>query len=116
MRHLAIVAGVCAVLMTGTAPVVLAAQAAGTTLIETGTLARFDATAGILTLSTSRGEQQFSIGSKTRIREGWHHIDAAALSGLAGREIRIRYVETGGQRTVKSVSVSGAKPRRGEEM
>ena len=116
MRHLAIAASLLGVLAVATANASSAAQAAETTLIETGTITRFDTTSGVLTLSTPRGEQQFPIGAKTRVREGWHRIDVATLSSLTGRDVRVRYVENGGQKTVKSVSVSQAKPRKGGEM
>jgi hypothetical protein len=117
MRQVAIGVVLCAA-----ATVVCAASAgldgqfAATTLIETGTLARFDPASAVLTVSTARGEQRFTIGPKTRVREGWHKIDPIALLGLVGRDIRVRYVESGGRTTVQSVSVSSAGSRKRGEM
>ena len=107
MRRVAIVVMCCAAATLLSAPTTAwGGQPGGTTLMETGTVARFDPTSAVLTVSTAHGEQRFAIDAKTRIREGWHKIDPKALAALVGRNVRVRYVESGGQTTVQSVIVS----------
>ena len=70
-----------------------------------GTIEKSDANS--LTLKTSSGEEQFTLSSSTRLREGAKTIDADALSGLTGQRAKIRYSEANGQKTAQSVMVSG---------
>lgn len=107
---------VAALTMAGTAP---AAQSGGEMAggakmkmmvhTATGKLAKFDATANTLALSTAKGEQSFTLGSNTVIREGSKTIGASDLTGLLGRQVSVRYTEMGGQRTAQAVTITGAK-------
>jgi hypothetical protein len=78
---------------------------ASTTLRMRGTISKFDASTRILSLSTSKGLVQFSLGSTARIREAWQKIDALELEKLVGYRAVIRYSESNGTKTVESVHV-----------
>ena len=82
--------------------------AAPTTLAASGKIVRFDADAQSLTLSTSKGEEQFKLEASTRLRSASHAISPSELSALTGRQATVRYHETSGQKTVLSVRVSPA--------
>jgi phage baseplate assembly protein gpV len=84
-----------------------------TTLRMDGTIDRYDASAGILSLSTPGGTVRIPLAVTARIRQGWRRIDAPALEKLTGHRAAIRYAETGGVRTVESVHVFG-KTERGD--
>jgi hypothetical protein len=71
-----------------------------------GTIARYDADAGLLVLTTSTGPVRFSVGSKARVRVDGHRVSAEVLRDLAGRRAAVRYAEADGRTTVESVSVS----------
>ena len=86
-----------------------------TTMMETGTISKVDPANGALTLTTSKGEEQFTLGSSARLSEGSHKIDAAALAKLTGREARVRYTDNAGQKVVQSVSVSESMARKGKK-
>ena len=75
-----------------------------------GKLAKFDPAAKMLTLSTAKGEESFTLGPNATIREGSKTIAASDLANLAGHQVKVRYSEAGGQKTVESVMVS-AGPR-----
>jgi hypothetical protein len=78
-----------------------------TTLRVRGTIDKYDASSRTLSLSTSNGTAQFPIAPTTRIRRGWHKVDALELQKLAGDHATIRYMESGGNKIVESVHVFG---------
>jgi hypothetical protein len=78
------------------------------TLAASGKIVSFDAGAQSLTLSTPKGEEQFTLESSTRLRDSSHAISPNDLSGLTGRRATVRYHESGGQKTVVSVRVAPA--------
>ncbi|HEY7500938.1 MAG TPA: hypothetical protein VH740_20620 [Vicinamibacterales bacterium] len=80
---------------------------APTTLAATGKIVSFDPAAQSLTLSTSKGQEQFTLESSTRLRDSSHAIAPADLAGLTGRQATVRYHESSGQKTVVSVRVAG---------
>lgn len=96
---------------------ILAAQsgpvASATTLRMDGTIDKFDASAAMLSLTTSNGTVRIPLASTARVRQGRHTIDASKLEKLAGYRATIRYSESGGKTTVESVHVFG-KNERGE--
>lgn len=71
-----------------------------------GKLSAFDAGSKMLTLMTSKGNQEFMLAASTKIEEGSKTIDPDALQKLTGRNITVSYMESGGHRTVQSVHVS----------
>jgi hypothetical protein len=78
-----------------------------TTLSVRGRIDKYDASTRTLSLSTANGTVQLSMTSTTRIRQGWHKVDAADLQKLAGDRATVRYTESGGNRIVESVHVFG---------
>lgn len=74
----------------------------------TGRIVSFDDETQMLTLSTSEGEQTFTIGSKARVQQGAKTITAATLSSMTGRRAKVRYTASSGDRAAESVMVSGA--------
>ena len=90
-----------------TAKPAAAKPARATTVRATGKLSTFDAASKMLTLTTPKGNQQFTLAATTKLEEGSKTIEMDALSKLTGRNVTVSYVETGGQRTVQMVRVSG---------
>ena len=84
---------------------------AATTLAATGKIVQFDATAQSLTLSTSKGEEQFTLDSSTRLRDASHAIAPTELARMTGHQATVRYHDTAGQKSVVSVRVSSAAPK-----
>ena len=84
---------------------------ATTTLVTTGKIVQFDLTGQALTLSTSKGEQHFTVGPTARLAESSHTITIADLGKLAGHKATVRYKESAGEKSVESIRVSssGAK-------
>ena len=93
--------------MAATAPKAKSA----TTLAASGKIVQFDATAQSLTLSTSKGEEQFTLDSSTRLRDASHAIAPADLATMTGHQATVRYHDTAGQKSVVSVRVSSAAPK-----
>jgi hypothetical protein len=82
-----------------------AKSAASTTLAASGKIVRFDPAAQSLTLSTSKGEKEFTIDSSTRLRDASHTISANDLAKLTGHQATVRYHESDGQKQILSVRV-----------
>jgi len=76
-----------------------------TTVRMNGTIEKYDAATGTLSLATDGGIEQFTLESATRLRQGWLKIDAAALNKLVGYRAVVRYSEPFGRRTLESVHV-----------
>jgi hypothetical protein len=81
------------------------APASPTTLRVRGTISRYDAVGGILSLSTPTGVVRFAVASAARLRRGGHDLALQQLGTLTGYRAAVRYSETGGHRTVESVHV-----------
>ena len=81
------------------------AEQSSTTLSLRGIIEKYDAASRTLSLSTSSGAVQFSVASTTRIRRGWHKVDASELQNLAGDRATVRYTESNGNRIVESIHV-----------
>jgi hypothetical protein len=73
----------------------------------TGKIVSFDEASKTLTISTSKGEEKFVLGSNVRVQEGAKTITAANLSGLTGHQAKVRYTASGSDKTAESVMVSG---------
>jgi hypothetical protein len=76
-----------------------------------GTIEAYNASTGMLSLSTAHGIVQFPITSTARIRQRRDRIDAIKLEKLAGYRVAIRYSESGDRRIVASVQVFGKDER-----
>ncbi len=72
---------------------------------------QFDATGQALTLSTSKGEQHFTVSPAARLRDSSHAISPADLGKLTGHKATVRYRESGGARNVESIHVSSSAPK-----
>jgi hypothetical protein len=73
----------------------------------TGKIVSFDEASKTLTISTSKGEEKFVLGSNVRLQEDSKTITAANLSGLTGHQAKVRYTASGSDKTAESVMVSG---------
>ena len=82
-----------------------------TTLRMDGTIDKYDASAGILSLSTANGTVRVPLAPSARIRPGWTTIDPSGLDKLSGYRARIRYSESGGRKAVESIHVFGKNER-----
>jgi hypothetical protein len=76
-------------------------------LSATGKIVSFDDSTHMLTLSTSKGEEKFLLGSSARLQEGAKTITADTLSSLAGHSAKVRYTASGNSKAAESVMVSG---------
>ena len=90
--------------------------ASATTLRMDGTIDKYDASAGILSLSTSNGTVQVTLHNIRNFKywtelDYWHTIEPSKLEKLAGYRARIRYSESGGTKAVESIHVFGKNER-----
>ena len=83
------------------------AVADSTTLSARGTIAAFDEATRTLSLTTSSGTLKFPLALTTRIRQGWHKVEASELGKHAGDRATVRYTELSGSKVVESVHVFG---------
>jgi hypothetical protein len=72
-----------------------------------GTVKKFNATTGILSLSTASGTAEFRLAAETRIRQDSRTIEARDLEKLVGWRVVVHYREAHADRTVESVHVFG---------
>ena len=72
-----------------------------------GTIEKYDPSTRILSLSTAHGRVELPVPQATRIRQGWHKVDASELQRRAGDRATVRYIESGGSKRVESVHVFG---------
>ena len=82
-----------------------------TTLVATGKIVQFDASGQALTISTSKGEQHFTLGPDARLRDASHTISPDELGKLTGHKATVRYKESAGAKNVESVQVSSSAPK-----
>jgi hypothetical protein len=83
-------------------------KSTSTSLVATGKIATFDSSSQALTLTTSKGDQQFTVGPSARLQEASKTITAADLGKLAGHKATVHYTEASGMKTVESIHVSSA--------
>jgi hypothetical protein len=84
-----------------------APPSSSTTLRLRGTIEKYESATRVLSVLTSNGTVRFPLAATSRIRQGWHQIDASLLEKLSGYRADIRYSEAGGRKTVESVHVVG---------
>ena len=74
-----------------------------------GTLTAVDTAANSITLKNGKHEWTFTLASNAVIHEGSKPITAADLVNDKGREVKVRYSESGGTKSAQSVMVAAAK-------
>ena len=79
-----------------------------TTLVATGKIVQFDPTGQALTLSTSKGEQHFTVGPSAHLQDSSRAITPDDLGKLAGHKATVRYKESAGEKSVESIRVSAS--------
>src|SRR5215510_5200967 len=84
-----------------------APPSSSTTLRLRGTIEKYESATRILSVLTPSGTVKFPLAETSRIRQGWHQIDASLLEKLSGYRADVRYSEAGGHKTVESVHVVG---------
>jgi hypothetical protein len=72
----------------------------------TGKIVSYDDASKTLTISTSKGEEKFVLGSSVKLNEGAKTITAANLSSLTGQQAKVHYTASGSDKTAESVMVS----------
>jgi hypothetical protein len=87
-------------------PAKTSAPAAPKAASATGKIVSFDDASKTLTISTSKGEEKFVLGSSVKLNEGAKTITSANLSSLTGQQAKIRYTVSGSDKTAESVMVS----------
>ena len=80
-------------------------------MTATGTVSKFDAATNTLTVTTSKGDEQFVLGSSAPLIADGKKIVASDLSTHAGNKVTVRYTESDGQKMAQSVRVTAAAPK-----
>ncbi|MEZ5319090.1 MAG: hypothetical protein R2752_16940 [Vicinamibacterales bacterium] len=87
------------------------ATPAPTPLQASGVLTKWDDKAGMITVKTDKGDVMFPIALTTRLEQNRRTIAQSALAGDVNHDVRVRYTEQNGVKTVLSVTVGAvAKP------
>ena len=86
-------------------------HAAPTTVRVHGTIASYDVTSGVLSLTTDSGVARFELSSTSRVRRGERKVGVKELQTLTGYRAAVRYADAAGHRIVESVSVFGRTER-----
>lgn len=78
----------------------------------TGTIEKFDAATNILSIKTTSGEENFTLGTSAKLNHGSKVLKAEDLSTMAGDKVKVHYTEASGTKTATSVMVSSATPAK----
>jgi hypothetical protein len=70
----------------------------------TGTVDKFEN--NVLTVTTKKGAENFTVGTETVIQEAGKKVDTAALK--TGEKVTVRYTEANGAMTASRVTISKA--------
>lgn len=73
-----------------------------------GKVSAVDESSNMLTVTTTKGSQEFMLSTTTHITQGSKAIDVTALGKLMGHDVTVRYMEEGGHKMAQSVRVSAA--------
>lgn len=76
-----------------------------------GTLQKVDGQS--ITVQTPKGAETVTLVSSSRIHRGAATIQAANLSSYAGQQIKVRYVDSQGQKRAQSVTIASAPKAAG---
>ncbi len=94
----------------GTPPAAAPTQKPQSEMTATGAVVKYDPATRILTLTTTRNQQDtFELAAKVTIQEGAKTLTIADLGGATGKEATVRYTESGGKKVASSVMLM-AKP------
>jgi len=74
----------------------------------TGTIEKFDAASNMLTIKTSSGEENFTLGTSAKVNHGSKSLKAEDLGSMSGDKVKVHYTEANGTKTATSVMVSSA--------
>jgi hypothetical protein len=92
---------------TGTAS---KASAAATHSVA-GKLEKYDPSANSIVVNTGKGTETLTLASDSSIRMGAARLNPADLTAHAGAQVKVRYSEANGQRTVQTIQLEGGSPR-----
>jgi hypothetical protein len=73
-----------------------------------GKITKFDLATNALTVTVGKGDETFTVEPTTVIRNGVKRIAAGDLPALVGHQVRVRYSELNGSRSLGAVLVSPA--------
>jgi hypothetical protein len=99
-------AAIAAVTLAGSSLWAAPAKAKAQSLV--GTLQKVDGQT--LTVQTQKGTETVTLAPTAKILHGSKSIAAADLSGQTGSRVKVRYMNSNGQKQAESVTVSAAKP------
>lgn len=102
---LALAATAIAAQTAASKPTTAATPGAGRGKAAIGTLEKYDAATRTLTISTSKGEERFSLAPSVAIHQGTKTLTASDLAARAGHNVKVRYTEKGGQRIAQSITI-----------
>jgi phage baseplate assembly protein gpV len=84
------------------------AKAKTTAITATGTVSKFDAASNTLTVTTSKGDVMFVVGTTATVTADGKKVMASDLPSHVGHKVTVRYTESGGQKMAESVRVTMA--------
>ena len=82
-------------------------QASGSTHSVAGKLERYDAAANSIVVNTGKGTETLTLASDSSIRMGASRLNPADLTAHAGAQVKVRYAEANGHRTVQTIQIEG---------
>lgn len=86
-------------------PATAATPGAGRGEAAVGKLQKYDAPTRTLTISTSKGDERFTLAPSVAIRQGTKKLGESDLAGHAGHNVKVRYTDKGGQRVAQSITI-----------
>jgi hypothetical protein len=92
--------------LVGLSPIVSAKSQAGVASL-TGTLQKVDGQT--LTIQTSKGLEMVMLGNGVQVRRSGKTIPMNQLAGESGSRVTVRYLETGGHKEARSVTLAARK-------
>ena len=77
-----------------------------------GTLEKYDASANTIVVNTGKATDTVTLTSDSAIRMGASKMTASDLTAHAGQRVKVRYMESNGQKTAQSVQIQGSAPKQ----
>lgn len=78
--------------------------------VATGKVAKYDAATKTLTVTTKKGEQNFTLTADTKIAAGAKVAKEEDL--VAGKNVKVSYTEANGQMTATKVTIAAAAAKK----
>jgi hypothetical protein len=94
------------------APVAAAAAKPAKVVWAAGTIERFDATAKTLVIKQGTHEMTFTLATAAQVVEGKKGMHESDLTSGVGKQVRVRYTETGGTKTASRIELSTPAPKK----